>query len=443
MKIDIQKWSKPVYPEKISLFRILFGLVLFLQVFYFQYTGFIQKDIVDPVLHFSYPFLGFIRVLDPFLMKGFVLMLFLSSLMLIIGYRARLFSFIYLLFFSYLWLIDKGYYNNHYYLISLILFLLCFIQSDRSLSIRSKNRGMNAAWEEYILLFQFSIVLLFAGFNKINEWWLIHHEPMHHILIAKANESGNLFWESSILEFILVWGGLFFDLLIVPFLLWKKTTRLAMVFFFFFNLINMILFYKIGEIGIFPLLMLSSLILFSSTPSIRKFLNKRFSYSLKEDKTKPENKGLSPGLKSGLIFYVVFQLLFPLRHHLYIGNVDYTGEGQRFSWRMKSVYKDFKIIFLLVDDESGISASLDPRQVLTVKQYTNLGYYPELIIPVAENLRKAALLKGIKNPKIFVDYQVGFMALPFQYIVDPKQEIGSLNYFPFRHSDWILPLSKD
>ena len=43
--------------------------------------------------------------------------------MLIIGYRARLFSFIYLLFFSYLWLIDKGYYNNHYYLISLLLFL--------------------------------------------------------------------------------------------------------------------------------------------------------------------------------------------------------------------------------------------------------------------------------------------------------------------------------
>ena len=106
-------------------------------------------------------------------------------------------------------------------------------------------------------------------------------------------------------------------------------------------------------------------------------------------------------------------------------------------------YKDFKIAFLLLDEESGISAYLDPRQILTVKQYTNLAYYPELIIPVRENLRRAAILKGVKKPKIFVDYQVGFMALPFQYVVDPKQEISSLNYSPFRHSDWILPLSQD
>ncbi len=443
MKVLWQKWSKPVYPEKISLFRILFGLVLFMQVFYFQYSNFIQKDVLDPVLHFSYPYLDFIDVMDPWLMKSIVLILFLSSLMLIIGFKARFFSFIYLIFFTYLWLIDKGYYNNHYYLISLILLLLCFINSDRSLSILSNNKGMNAAWEEYILLFQFSIVLLFAGFNKINEWWLIHHEPMHHILMAKANESGNLFWENAIIEFILVWGGLFFDLLIVPFLLWKKTRRIAMVFFFCFNMINLILFYKIGEIGIFPFLMMSSLILFSSTHSIRNFLNTRFSYSLKEDRAQSKIKALSPVFKSGIIIYMLFQLLFPLRHHLYSGNVDFTGEGQRFSWRMKSVYKDFKIAFLLVDEESGISASLDPRQILTVKQYTNLGYYPELIIPVADNLRKAALLKGIKKPKIYVDYQVGFMALAFQYIVDPKQELSGLKYSPFRHSDWILPISKD
>ena len=60
-----------------------------------------------------------------------------------------------------------------------------------------------------------------------------------------------------------------------------------------------------------------------------------------------------------------------------------------------------------------------------------------------QNLRLAAIDKGVKEPMIYVAYKVGFMGLPLQYIVDPKMELTKVKYSPFRHSSWILPLKQD
>ena len=293
------------------------------------------------------------------------------------------------------------------------------------------------------MIFQFSLVLIFAGFNKINEWWLIYHEPVHHILMYKAVISKNALWGSELLELFMIWGGLLFDLFIVPLLLWRKTRWFGLMLFVFFNGMNTLLFYDVGEIGIFPLLMLSALILFFPRLDIRQLLITKFSYVPAQIKLQSKTGQLT--IITGVLFmaYILIQLILPLRHHLFEGNVDYTGEGQRFSWRMKSVYKDFEISIRLVDEERGIEADLDPRTVLSVKQYTNLGYYPELILPLSENLRRSAIEKGVKDPKIYIDYKVGFMGLPLQYMVDPTIELGSLSYSPFKHSSWILALNRE
>jgi hypothetical protein len=443
LKNYLEILSRPVAAEKIGLFRIAFVFVLLMQAYHFYSIDFIQKDVLDPVMHFSYPGLGFIEVIDPIVMHGMLAMLFISSLAILIGFIPRLFSLIYLLFFSYLFLLDKGYYNNHYYLICLLLLLFCFINSNVSLSIGKNTKRVNYKWEEALLLFQFAIVFIYAGLNKINQYWLFSREPIHHILEAKAISTGNQWWMSELIELLMVWGGMLFDLFIIPLLLWKKTRMIGVILFVFFNGINSIVFYEIGEIGIFPLLMLSSLILFFPAKSINSFLHRFTSYRSATKYIEADSFHFSILGKSVLILYLILQLTIPLRHHLFTGNVDYTGEGQRFAWRMKSVYKDFKIEYILKDDNTGIEARLDPRTVLTVKQYTNLGYYPELIIPVANNLRMAAIVKGIKAPKIFVDYQVAFMNLPMQYCIDPKVELSTLKYSPTRHSDWILPLKHD
>jgi hypothetical protein len=428
--------------EKVALFRIGFAFALFLQAFLFYRNDFIQQDVLDPVLHFSYPGFSFISVLDPPIMYALLILLFISALSLMLGYRSRLSAAIYLLSFGYLFLLDKGYYNNHYYLELLLLTLLCFIPSDAALSISGKKRSLYK-WQVFLLLFQFSLVLIYAGFNKLNYYWLVEHEPIRHILQAKAVSSQLDLWNSVLLENVLVWGGLFFDLFIVPLLLWKRTRLLAIALFIIFNTLNSILFYDIGEIGVFPLVMLSSLILFVPDKNIAKLMKRFFDHSSAPLSDEKLSYSFSPLAKGMITTYVVLQVLIPLRHHLYKGNVDYTGEGQRFAWRMKSVYKDFSISLILEDKERGISAALDPRTVLTMKQFTNLGYYPELLLPLSENLRQTAREKGIDKAMIYADYQVAFMGHPMQYIVDPNRELGELKYSPFRHSDWILPLKED
>lgn len=433
--------GKETPSEKIGIFRISFGLVLFFQSWHFFSIDFIQLDVLDPVLHFSYPYLSFIQPLDPYSMYGFLIVMFISSIMMIIGVKSRLFTALYFFVFTYLFLIDKGYYNNHYYLISLLLLIMMVVKSDTRFSLLPTKQRMNFKWEEFLLIFLFSLVLIFAGLNKLNPWWLVHHEPVHHILEAKAIWTATSFWRSPFIEYIMVWGGMFFDLFIVPLLLWNRTRTYAVIAFLFFNGMNYIVFSSIGEIGIFPLLMLSSLILFFPSTSIQHALAK-YSKSTPIEATKVEMK-FSFVFKVLFILFISVQLVLPLRHHFFPGNADYTGEGQRFSWRMKSMYKDFSITFILKDEERNISASLDPRTVLTEKQYTNLAYYPELIIPVMQNLRIAAINKGVKEPMIYVVYKVGFMGLPLQYIVDPKMELTKVKYSPFQHSSWILPLKQD
>jgi uncharacterized membrane protein YphA (DoxX/SURF4 family) len=435
--------NQPVSSLKIAMFRIAFALVLFMQAFYFYVIDFIKIDIIESNMHFSYPYLEFIKVGDPLLMQGLLILMFISSISLLVGFKARLSSFVYFIAFTYLWLIDKGFYNNHYYLISLLTLVMCFIHSDGKLSVNERNElKENHRWEEYILLFQFSIVLFYAGLNKMNVWWLVYHEPIQHILMYKAQINSNELWNSKFLEFILIWGGLFFDLLIVPLLLINRTRIYAMILFVFFNGINTILFYDVGEIGIFPLLMMSSLILFIPNEVLSRLLFRFFKYKQNTKRRLNQTNKTSFLLTVPLFIFVLLQLALPFRHLIYEGYVDYTGEAQRFSWRMKSMYKDFSISFILKDEKRGIEANLDPRTVLSVKQYTNLGYYPELIIPVAENLRLKAIEKGVEDPKIYVDYKVGFMGLTKHYIIDPNRELSTINFSPFKHSEWIIPLDR-
>ena len=193
----------PIAPERIALFRIFFGLTLFGQALYFESIDFIQNDVIDPVLHFPYPYMEFISVLDPWIMHGLLIVMIFSSLFLILGIWPRIASLLYLLSFAYLFLLDKGYYNNHYYLICLLLVLLSFMKTDKAFSVLKIEKSNNEAWERYLLIFQFSLVLIYAGFNKMNHWWLIEHEPVHHILQMKASLSANVWWTNELIEYIL------------------------------------------------------------------------------------------------------------------------------------------------------------------------------------------------------------------------------------------------
>ena len=138
--------------------------------------------------------------------------------------------------------------------------------------------------------------------------------------------------------------------------------------------------------------------------------------------------------------FLVFQLLFPARHLLVSGHVDWTGEGQRFAWRMKIFYKDFSMRWFMVDQGgAGNRYEVNVGNMLTPKQYTALGYYPDLIPPTARFLKEDALKRGLVNPVIQVEFRSGLNGWPSQLLLDPAADASALVASPLQKAEWIYP----
>lgn len=437
--------SKPVHPSSLGLFRVLFGLAMFVQTAYFIYINFVQHHVIEPIIHFKYYFFQFIEPLPAPAMYTLMWIMLLASILIMLGFLYRLGVLIFLVSFSYLWLIDKGFFNNHYYLISLICLLLLMVKGDAwgALKINIKNNKKSiyniSNWQIFILKAQIFIVFFIAGINKLNPYWLVHFQPMEYILQTKADVSGLDFLRSAAVAAFFSYGGLIIDLS-VGFLLWYKRTRtIGIIALVGFNFLNFWLFWNIGEIGIFPLLLLATIVLFLEPDTPAKLFSRQSAVRSPQSAV-----DLSIDKQSIIhylvIAYLVFQFLFPFRHLLYPGQVDWTGEGQRFAWRMKIMLKEADIDFF-IKNETGEKYPVEVAKMLSPKQYNNLIYYPDLIPSLARRLKSAALKQGISNPQVVADFKVKFMGVhPSQAIVVPDIDLSRVHIHPFQHSKWIKRL---
>ena len=110
----------------LAVFRIFFGILMFISIVRFWLNGWIKTLYIDPKFHFNY--YGFSWITD---FEEYTYILFficgLSSLLISLGYKYRISIIIFFLSFTYIELIDKTTYLNHYYFVSSISFLMCFL----------------------------------------------------------------------------------------------------------------------------------------------------------------------------------------------------------------------------------------------------------------------------------------------------------------------------
>ena len=68
------------------------------------------------------------------------------------------------------------------------------------------------------------------------------------------------------------------------------------------------------------------------------------------------------------------------------------------------------------------------RPMLTNKQYNNLKYYPDLIIPLAKKIKLEASEKfNIKNAKVTCEYRMKFMDGDEHLIFSPELDLTKIN----------------
>ena len=176
IKENLYHLFKPVDIASIVYYRILFGALMIHSMLKIFYTGKIQRYWLGPDFNFTY--YGFHWV-EPLPGDGLYYLTFIMLILAIfvtIGFLYRISTFLFLLGFTYYYLLEQSLYLNHFYLTILIIFILIFIPANRLLSVDSKlNPNIKSqtapAWTLWMLRFQMGIVYFYGGIAKLNMDW--------------------------------------------------------------------------------------------------------------------------------------------------------------------------------------------------------------------------------------------------------------------------------
>jgi vitamin K-dependent gamma-carboxylase len=134
------------------------------------------------------------------------------------------------------------------------------------------------------------------------------------------------------------------------------------------------------------------------------------------------------------------QVLLPLRHFLYPGNVSWTEEGHRFSWHMKLRSKAGDAVFLVRDPQSGKEWTVDPDKRLDPWQARMLPKHPDMILQYSHHLAEHSRRKGIPNVEVRAKVSVSLNGRKRQRLIDSRTDLAKVNR-RLRPSSWILPLT--
>jgi HTTM domain/Vitamin K-dependent gamma-carboxylase, lumenal domain len=445
------KWKHLFAQVDIStlvLFRILFGLIMLVEVYRYFDHGWIARYWINPDHHFTYwPF----DFLSPLPGNGmYVLFYFMGALsvciLLGLFYRFSIISFF--LCFSYIFLLDQTRYLNHFYLVILFSFVLIFLPANKSASLDARyfpkiRSETCSAWPIWLLRFMVGIPYFFGGVAKLNPDWL-RGQPLGVWLSDKTDFPiiGSFFQERW-MTLLMSYSGMLLDLLIVPLLLFKKTRTFGLVAIILFHLMNARLF----QIGIFPWFMIASCVVFFNPDWFRKlfknlFGKNRWSIVLPSKDEWSQPSFLTKKQKMilvGLAIWVGIQVMVPLRHWYFPGNVSWTEEGHRFAWHMKLRTKRGNGVYTVKDKKTGQQQIIDINDYITSRQEHKVEDRPYLIWQFCQIVKKEFAKSGF-DVSVYADVKASLNGRKYQQLIDPSIDLASVPRDVLSHSTWIIPL---
>ncbi|MEZ4827359.1 MAG: HTTM domain-containing protein [Bacteroidia bacterium] len=437
-------WSfmfRPVSAHGLGIFRISFGAIMLWEMLYFVKLDFVPVFLTEPELLFHYDLLHWLNPLPAPLMWLLIVALIVCCGLIVLGKWYRPAMIVFAVGFTYIFFIDKAYYNNHLYLICLLSWWMIFIDADKALKIFPGKAAdpdpVIPAWMYHILQAHLVIVYFFGGIAKINPDWLVRHEPVMTML-NKGFYMKDLLGET-VTVYILTYGGMIFDLTIGFLLLYRRTLWLGVAGALFFNLSNASLF---DDINIFPYFMVMATVLFLDPAWVKEKLK------LKKVATKNKNSAKTVFQPSRRLVWIIgiylfIHILMPFRHFLYPGNTDWTSQAQRFSWRMKvQTRKTEKLEFQVLDYSQKTIYPVDLNAYkLNRDQITLLSLDPAAVWDLCQFLEKRGK-ERLRSSKVGVNanIRISMNNRPVQHMVDPALDMAETTRSVFKNSTWILPL---
>lgn len=380
----------------------------------------------------------------------------IAAFCFMIGFAYRISAIV--LFITYTWqfLVDKTDYNNHYYLMSIVCGVWVFMSPHRHFSVDSylgwvRRSPVVPRWNHWVLKFQIAIVYFYGGIAKLNWDWL-QGEPLRNWLYRRSNTPllGE-FYKTEVGVYFFSYGGLIFDL-VIPFMLWYRKTRLlAIPVVLFFHGSNHFMY----SIGVFPVLMICTTVLFLERETVVWAIRKISRYDLERGLEQGLVEAVSSiessrshnykswqlrGIGYFVAIYVALQVLLPFRHHFYDNYVSWSEEAHNFSWHMKLRDKKAFVKLTVIDPNTGLTWPVPIDEHLMPRQVRKMGGRPHMLYEyvqyVANDIRKRL---HIRYPVIKAEVLASLNFRPFRHLVNPDVNMAAVYYSPFANNDWITP----
>ena len=420
------------------LFRILYGFILAFWAWDYLTSGRVTSIYIEPNYHFSYRGLEWIKPLPGFWMYGVFSLLLLASLGIALGFFYRTSALTFAIGFTYLFFCERTNYQNHYYLLIWFSWWLPWMPLDRGWSLGAVLSGSTQwrvpAWCLTMLRFHIAIPYFMGGVAKLEPDWLTG-APVRQMLQSLQHwpvVGGTLNQESTV--FLIAWGGLVFDLAIVPMLLVRKTRMLAYGAACLFHLTNAVLF----QIHIFPWLMIAATTLFFPTSWPRHF------FGLPTEGEEPERSrgiGISSVAKWIIGLYVAFHLVFPLRSVFYSEETSWTERGHYFAWRMMLRGKITGVRYYLTDEKIGATWIASLQRWITLEQASRFARDPDMILQLGQFLGDHYYASTGRIAKVQVLALSSLNGRKAQLLIDPKCDLMSIDPWELGRQ-WVVPLSE-
>ncbi|RIJ37806.1 HTTM domain-containing protein [Pontibacter oryzae] len=428
----------------LAVFRVIFGGMMLASILRFMAKGWVTDLYVTPKVYFPYYGFEWVQPLGETGMHALFILMALAALGLMLGLFYRLSAVLFFLSFTYVELIDKTNYLNHYYFVSVVALLLVLVPAHRHFSLdvlRKPHTWVSHVprWAVLIFKLQLGLVYFYAGLAKLHPDWLLEAMPLRYWLPAHTHLPLIGTWlDKAWIAYLFCWFGAFYDLTIPFFLSWRKSRLVAYATVIVFHVLTAVLF----QIGMFPYIMMVSTLIFFSEKFHERLLQglKGITRARTPAFQRYSHTTAQPILLYLLALHFAVQALVPWRFILYPGQLFWTEQGYRFSWRVMLMEKTGTAFFYVRDPKTGRETEINNRDYLTVNQEKQVATQPDMMVQYAHLLKQDFASRGIANAEVRAEIYVAMNGRGSRLFIDPTVNLAA-EKDSFLPKAWILPLN--
>ena len=432
---------REISSDTISYLRICLGLLLAYELW--DYRFYFADGLLQSEYFFTYDGFSWVKPFTKPIMEYIVYGGILVGILVALGIFFRPLSIVLALITTYVFLLDKGHYNNHGYLYVILSWLLVFTHADSKYVPFKKRSDLIPYWQVFIFKLQITIVYFMGGIAKIDSDWLQGY-PMRYWLYDKGQEMGGKFGAflcSGSAALFYSYSGLFFDLL-VPIFLWNdKKRKYILPFILFFHVSN----HFFWNIGSFPWAMLAFTPIFFTPGFFDRFFDAKKIKDTEKIKDVAINSWKGNLVIGAIAIWFFIQITFPLRWlWLYNGrNPSWTGQGHLFAWRMMLTDTIEAVRLKIIIPETGEVLYVNLFDYFSYRQFYKSMRTPSSMLPfihmISENLRQ----NGVKDPVIKMEFYKSVNLRAPMLLNDTSLNYANVNYNPAISQFWIQPWSTE